>query len=105
MLKFPIVLITFLGFISLYFDALAQKPKSTMPLGEIKVRVLKKRQAHIQTAALLCALIENGASEDQIQTAWRERLEIPISEDDQFLVRSVMSGMCPGITPQKSVYD
>ena len=70
-----------------------------MPLGEFKVKVLKRRQTHIQTAALLCALQENGASKSQIQKAWREFLEVPISEDDQFLVRSVMSGMCPGIKP------
>ncbi len=76
-----------------------QKPKT--PLGDFKVKVLKRRQIHIQTAALLCALQENGASEEQIQAAWRERLEVPISEDDQFLVKSIMRGMCPEIKPQK----
>ena len=91
--------------LSLPFQAIAQHQKSKTPLGDFKVKVLKRRQIHIQTAALLCALQDNGASEDQIQTAWRERFEVPISEDDQFLVRSVMSGMCPAIKPQKFVLN
>ena len=89
--------------LSLPFQAIAQHQKSKSPLGDFKVKVLKRRKMHIQTAALLCALHENDASEDRIQAAWRERLEVPISEDDQFLVRSVMSGMCPEIKPQKFI--
>ena len=87
--------------LSLPFQAIAQHQIPKTPLGDFKVKVLKRRQIHIQTAALLCALQENGASKIQIQEAWRELLEVPISEDDQFLVRSIMSGMCPGIKPQK----
>ena len=74
-----------------------------MPLGEVKVRVLKRSQMHIQTAALLCALQENGASRSQIQQAYREKIKTPISADDQFLVSNVMRDMCPSIEPQ--MYD
>ena len=97
-----LILIFAIG-LSLPFPAIAYQQKSKMPLGEFKVKVLKRRQIHIETAALLCALYENGGSKSQIQEAWREQIEVPISEDDQFLVRSVMSGMCPAIKPQKFV--
>ena len=102
--KLKLILIFAIG-LSLPFPAIAYPQKSKMPLGEFKVKVLKRRQAHIKTAALLCALQENGASKSQIQEAWREWLKVPISEDDQFLVRSVMSGMCPAIKPQKFVLN
>ncbi len=100
-LKLILILATGL---SLPSQAIAQYQKPKTPLGDFKVKVLKRRQIHIQTAALLCALQENGASEEQIQAAWRERLEVPISEDDQFLVRSIMRGMCPEIKPQKYLF-
>jgi len=98
--KLNLFLIIAIGLV-LPFHAMAQHQKSKMPLGEFKVKVLKRRQTHIQTAALLCALQESRASKSQIQEAWEEQLEVPISADDQFLVRSIMSGMCPGIKPQK----
>ena len=99
-----LILIFFIG-LFLTFPAIAYEQKSKIPLGEFQVKVLKRRQIHIETAALLCALYENGGSKSQIQEAWREQIEVPISEDDQFLVRSVMSGMCPAIKPQKFVLN
>ena len=76
---------------------LAQYPKSKIPLGDFKVRVLKRKQIHIETAALLCALYQNGATEEQIKDAWSEKLISPISDDDKFVVKSIMKGMCPEI--------
>ena len=90
-------LILAIGF-ALPLQVIAQPQPSKVP---IKVRVLKRRQIHIETAALLCALQETGASKSQLQEAWREKLDIPVNADDQFLVISIMRGMCPGVQPQK----
>ena len=95
-----LVLVFAIGF-SLPFQALANTQNSKAPFGKIQVRVLKRRQIHIETAALLCSLLENGAQKDQIYEAWRDQIETPISADDQFLVISIMRGMCPNIQPQK----
>ncbi len=95
-----LVLVFVIGF-SLPFQALANTQNSKVPFGKIKVRVLKRRQIHIETAALLCSLQENGAQTSQVQEAWRDQIETPISADDQFLVMSIMRGMCPEIQPQK----
>ena len=83
--------------LALPLQVIAQPQPSKVPI----IRVLKRRQIHIETAALLCALQENGASKSQLQEAWREKLDIPVNADDQFLVISTMRGMCPGVQPQK----
>ena len=75
--------------------SLAQYPKSKIPLGDFKVRVLKRKQIHIKTAALLCALHQNGGTSEQIKEAWNERFVSPINGDDEYLVKSIMKGMCP----------
>ena len=93
-----ILLILAIG-LTLPLQVIAKPQASKVPLG--KIRVLKRRQIHIETAALLCALQENGASKSQLQEAWREKLDIPVNADDQFLVISIMKGMCPGVQPQK----
>ena len=38
---------------------------------------------------------------NKIQEAWTDKLKSPISNDDQFLVLSIMQDMCPEIKPQK----
>ena len=83
--------------LALPLQVIAQPQPSKVPI----IRVLKRRQIHIETAALLCALQENGAKKSQLQEAWREKLDIPVNADDQFLVISIMRGMCPGVQPQK----
>ena len=83
--------------LALPLQVIAQPQPSKVPI----IRVLKRRQIHIETAALLCALQETGASKSQLQEAWREKLDIPVNADDQFLVISIMRGMCPGVQPQK----
>ena len=98
--NFKLVLVFAIGF-SLPFQTLANTQNSKAPFGKIQVRVLKRRQIHIETAALLCSLQENGAQKNQIQEAWRDQIETPINADDQFLVISIMSGMCPNIQPQE----
>tara|TARA_B100000579_G_scaffold190744_1_gene155795 strand:+ start:1072 stop:1416 length:345 start_codon:yes stop_codon:yes gene_type:complete len=97
---FKLILVFLIGF-SLPFQVLANTQNSKVPFGKIKVRVLKRRQIHIETAALLCSLQEIGAKNSQIQEAWRDQIETPISADDQFLVISIMRGICPEIQPQK----
>ena len=87
--------------LSIPSQALAHLQLANMPLGDFKVRILKRQQKHIHTAALLCLLYEDGASETNIKQAWRENIEVPISANDQFLVNSIMRGMCPKIKPQK----
>ncbi len=78
-------------------SSFAQYPQSKIPLGELKVRVLKRKQIHIKTAALLCALYKNGGTSEKINEAWSERFVSPISADDEYLVKSIMKGMCPEI--------
>tara|TARA_Y100001968_G_C18991952_1_gene541813 strand:- start:106 stop:456 length:351 start_codon:yes stop_codon:yes gene_type:complete len=98
--KLNLFLVFLIG-LTLPFQTLANTQNSNVPFGKIRVRVLKRRQIHIETAALLCALQENGAQKNQIQEAWRDQIETPISSDDKFLVISIMHGMCPNIQPQK----
>ena len=97
-LKQLIILFVFLYIPS---QALAQRQQAKMPLGDFKVRILKRRHQHIHTAALLCVLYENSNPENSIKQAWRDNLETPISANDQFLVISIMREMCPRIKPQK----
>ncbi len=40
---------------------MSNKQNSKAPFGKIEVRVLKRSEIHIETAALLCSLQENGA--------------------------------------------
>ena len=98
--SFKLVLVFAIG-LTLPFQTLASTQNSKVPFGKIKVRVLKRRQIHIETAALLCSLQGTGAKSSQIQEAWRDQIETPISADDQFLVISIMRGMCPEIKPEK----
>ena len=98
--RFKLVLVFAIG-LALPFQTLANTKNSKVPFGKIKVRVLKRTQMHIETAALLCALQGTGAKKSQIQEAWTDQIETPISADDQFLVISIMRGMCPEIQPQK----
>ena len=98
--NFKLVLVFAIG-LALPLQTLADSQNSKVPFGKIKVRVLKRRKIHIETAALLCSLHETGAEKSQIQEAWRDQIETPISADNQFLVISIMRGMCPEIQPQK----
>ena len=90
---FKIPLIIYLVFL-VPINAIA-RPK--IPFGDVKVRVLERREEHIHTAALICSLYQNGATEEQIKDAWSEKLISPISDDDKFVVKSIMKGMCPEI--------
>ena len=98
--KLNLFLVFLIG-LTLPFQTLANTQNSNVPFGKIRVRVLKRRQVHIETAALLCALQETGAKKSQIQEAWRGKIETPISADDKFLVINIMREMCPEIHPEK----
>ena len=95
------IYIILVGFI-IPFDLLAENQNSKSPLGGFEVRVIKKTQKHIHTAALLCALYqEEKVNNRHIQSAWVEKFQDPITTDDQFLVTNIMQEMCPKITPTK----
>ena len=75
--------------------SLAEEPTVNKKIGGFEVRVLKRKDEHKHTAALLCALIENNSSEIIIKNAWESQLKKPISSDDEYLVRFIMRDMCP----------
>ena len=97
----PFFLIAITIAVLLPIKGFSQIQSSKIPIGDFRVRVLKRNKNHIQTAALLCALQENKANKKLIQAAWYEKFQYPISADDQFLVISIMRGMCSEIKPEK----
>ena len=76
--------------------AISAEKKESPPFN-MKVRVLKREKTHIKTAALICALLETKATKSEIQQAWHSQLKPPISNNDKYLVKSIMKGMCPEI--------
>ena len=71
-----------------------EKPNNTK-IGGFEIRVFKKKEEHIHTAALICALLENNSSKKSIDEAWESKLEKPVSSDDEYLVKFIMRDMCP----------
>mgnify|MGYP006291067499 FL=1 len=70
---------------------------AAVPISGMQVRVIKRNEAHLRTAAMLCALQEHHAPATQIEAAWRSELSSPTSIDDQVLVRLSMTQLCPGV--------
>tara|TARA_Y100001968_G_scaffold252991_1_gene238541 strand:+ start:108 stop:422 length:315 start_codon:yes stop_codon:yes gene_type:complete len=64
-------------------------------LGGFEIRVLKRKDEHIKTAAIICSLIENNSSIKLIEEGWGTQLEKPVSSDDEYLVKFIMRDMCP----------
>ena len=91
LLKFLLTLAVF----PLSLASLAEEQIVNKKIGGFEVRVLKRKDEHKQTAALICALIENNSSEKLVADAWESQLEKPISSDDEYLVRFIMRDMCP----------
>ena len=73
----------------------AQSKPLNKKLGGFEIRVLKRTKAHINTAALLCALLENNSSQKIIDAAWKSKLKQPVNSDDEYIVRFIMRDMCP----------
>ena len=80
---------------------LAQAKQQKMPIKGFTVKVLKRKEEHIKTAALTCALAENNASIRELRAAWDGQLLRPITSDDHFLIIDIMKKMCPEINPEK----
>ena len=94
-------LLRYLLIVALYtvsFNSLAQEKSVNKKIGGFEVRVLKRKDEHKHTAALICALIENNSSKKLIDEAWGSQLEKPISADDEYLVKFIMRDMCPKST-------
>ena len=105
-----IIIISLILFISYLFQfnlpVLATNKNKRQIFGGARVKVLKRTEKHINTAALLCALsIENETEEKQIQVAWTQQFQIPIAPEDEFLVNYIMKTMCPEINPEKFPSD
>ncbi len=84
-----------LALYSLSLASLAQEKHSNRKIDGFEVRVLKRKDEHIHTAAFICSLIENNSSKKLINDAWTSQLKKPISSDDEYLVKFIMRDMCP----------
>jgi len=103
-LKCPELLYLILIGLSFPLQVLSQVQQPKKPLGEFQIRVLKRNQKHLNTAALICALhLEKEAQANKLQSAWSKQFPIPVSVDDQTLVIITMQEMCPEIKPEKFV--
>ncbi len=89
-----IFVINFVLFLAPSFSFAGEKPLNKK-LSGFELRVLKRKDEHKHTAAILCALIENNSSKKLIAEAWGSQLKIPISSDDKYLVKFIMRDMCP----------
>ena len=94
MIKLLAFLIDFVFFIN-PSGVLAEETTLNKKIGGFEIRTYKREKEHINTAALICSLLENNSSQDLIHEAWKSKLEYPISSDDEYLVRFVMRDMCP----------
>jgi len=71
----------------------------------IEVKVYKKERKHIETSALLCALARNGNSLEDIKINLETSFKKPISKSDHFLLKDIMSSMCPELDNRKIFED
>ncbi len=73
-----------------FFNSVKANPVPTM-----SVKVLKRTNEHIETAALICSLIEDNSSQETIESAWSYKFDLPLGKDDKYLIDFVMKDMCP----------
>ena len=97
MINLLLFLISF-GLFLVPINSFAEETPLNKKLGGFKIRVLKRKEEHKHTAALICALLENNSSQRLIDDAWESQLEKPVSSDDEFLVRFIMRDMCPTLS-------
>ena len=91
-------LFVFLINFNLFFfgvSSFAEEKPLNKKLGGFEIRVLKRTEEHIRTAALICSLIENNSSKKLIDQAWKSQLQKPVTSEDEYLVRFIMRDMCP----------
>ncbi len=84
-------------------SSLAEEKPLNKKIGGFEIRVLKRKEEHLHTAALICSLIENNSSSKLIDEAWESKLDKPVSKDDEYLVKFIMRDMCP--TASKSYFQ
>ena len=80
----------------LFSDQIFASKKRSIISG-VEVKVYKKERKHIETSALLCALAKNGSSLEEINKNLEISFKKPIYKSDHFLLKDVMSSMCPEI--------
>ena len=94
-------ILLFLLLLSLIFcDEISASKKRSIISG-IEVKVHKRERKHIESSALLCALIRNGNSIEDIKKNLENNFKKPISNSDKFLINEVMATMCPEIDNRK----
>ena len=98
--KRKFIFIFFLFFNTLFIDEIFASKKRSIISG-VEVKVYKKERKHIETSALLCALLINGNSLEDIKINLENTFKKPISKSDKFLINDVMSSMCPKFNNRK----
>tara|TARA_B100000212_G_scaffold158085_1_gene118704 strand:- start:87 stop:425 length:339 start_codon:yes stop_codon:yes gene_type:complete len=98
--KREFIFIFFLS-ISFLFPKEIYSSKKRSIISGIEVKVYKKERKHIETSALLCALLINGNSLEDIKINLENTFKKPISKSDKFLINDVMSSMCPKFNNRK----
>ena len=88
----------------MFCDEISASKKRSIISG-VEVKVHKKERKHIETSALLCALVINGNSLEDIKKNLETTFKKPISESDKFLINDVMISMCPKIDNRKIFED
>ena len=96
--EFIIIILLLLSFI--FCDEISASKKRSIISG-VEVKVHKKKRKHIETSALLCALLTNGNSLEDIKKNLETNFKKPISKSDKFLINDVMNSMCPEIDKRK----
>jgi len=96
--EFLFIFFLLLNFI--FCDEISASKKRSIISG-VEVKVHKKERKHIETSALLCALVINGNSLEDIKKNLETTFKKPISESDKFLINYVMNTMCPEIDNRK----
>ena len=94
--KRKFLLIFFLLFNVLFINEIFALKKRSIISG-VEVKVYRKERKHIETSALLCALAKNGYSLEDIKKNLETTFKKPISKSDHFLLKDIMSSMCPKV--------
>ena len=103
---FNFIILLAVGLLTQFSLIHESKSKGAMPFGGVEVKVLTRKNEHIKTAALICALHEaKDTTKDQIKAAWTNYLKKPISSNDQFLITRIMKEMCPEIKLKEPYVD
>ena len=98
--KRKFIFIFFLLFNFLFTNEIFASKKRSIISG-VEVKVHKKKRKHIETSALLCALAINGNSLEEIKKSLEISFKNSISQSDAFLIKDVMSSMCPEFDNRK----